>query len=510
MFGKRILSLEVSESSLRAAVVSSSGGNWTIEECAEVERNNGGLEESGSLRVEEVKTLLEKLTSYPKLTVLVSPVAATINLSMEQVKLSNMKPPQICEALRWEAEPYSGIPATDSMIGYECISSVHASNQADSQMQADMQVSVEPRTDIRVTVFPQSKYKDMRELLGQAGLKLRRIYSDESCFPLAANFSDSTTDKIVVHVEPSQTKIVSIQNQSASSCYTIHVGSEAIRQHLDGNLNIDLDATFQESFGAVKDDTSKVYVSGLGGCDREIVAFIGLSIGMEAIPHEPFIENPEGADQRASFTVAIGAGLRELGFLDSQTQSGVSDAVPLSKQIQDRMYIAPVAGVVLLLVVFGLFYQQMKNDRLECDAETKSLENEAKSRQSAINNFNALKKKMAQLKAEEILWLAEEEFLNETADMRLQQVENFLDKLPKAAPNTISLNELVRESDGQYVILGEGLDARSINELAVLLQNEDWCAGALVSELSPLFQRGTGRNPVHKFRIDIRLAEGDK
>lgn len=181
MAKKTILALELRTSVVRAAVVARARSGFSVLECVEVERpGTSDYDESTSLRREDVFAITKQLTRRPRNAVLVS--ASSINLAMDQTKFRNLKPTQVQEALRWEAEPFSGVPAQESMIGYERLDLGGGASRG----KGDFALGSSSQMELQVTVFPLGEFQDDKRLMAAQGLRLQRIYAEEACFPVAA------------------------------------------------------------------------------------------------------------------------------------------------------------------------------------------------------------------------------------------------------------------------------------------------------------------------------------
>lgn len=491
---RSVLSLELRKTFIRAAVVRKKGKQFLLSACAEVPRpGRQDALEHGPISAEDVKAVKQAMKKLPSVAVMVAP--NSINLAMDRSKFLNMDQSQVSDALRWEAEAFSGVPAQQSMVGYEGLST-----------EAEKDNFTTTTDDLRVTVFPLTDFQDAKKVLAKEGLKLRRVYSDETCFAVAAGYVNADPDKLVAIVENDDTKVVRVHKGGTSSCQQVLSGVEDIKSHMANEDRPGLESMFLEPFQHLEGPECKILVGGAGGDEKKVTAFLGLTVGMEAVPIDLDCDQADHSG-KAAYAVALGAALRELGIMPNSQRVGVTDAVPLKKKLEKMWYLPPAAGVVLIFVLLAFFHVWYQG-RLESKIEkTRSLKNEVEEIQRHQAKYRTLKSKKSKLEQRLAELEKEEAFLKTGADARLKQLSNLFFFLMDEVPWEMTLNGIRQDGPRYFVLLGETLSTQAANEMAVKLQRQEWCASATLKDISPLTPQPKGERLAHQFRIDLYLRD---
>ncbi len=488
---KTILALELCESVIRAAVVARRGaGGYGVIECVEVPRGERDYADEAVVSAEDIAAVTARLGSKPGATVLVSHDVRTVHLGMDQNKLREMKPSQIQQALRWEAEAYSGVPAADSMVGYELPDGAGSRKQV----------------EIPVAVFATGDYRELKQTLADCRLRLKRLYSDEAALPPAAAFGNGQADALVAGVEEWKTTVFTIRANGPTTCTTVPIGAESIKKYLAGEGSAEVEATLRESFEAVDIPAQTVLVSGPGGDDETVVGFIGLAADRKAKPLPIRCEAGTAVAGKAKFAVAIGAGLRELGFARSSRTIGISDAIPLSRQIRKRVHIFPVALAAVVLLGFLLAYLHIQHQESRCKGELSDVRSRLREIESIAKDIDGLKKRRARLEIQRKTIRGKTRFLTHGAGRELVLIESFLDALMELTPAEMQLSEISQDGENKYIITGEAMSLEPINKLATELQKQQWCAIAKAS----ISTEDAGGKVVSRGSIEVTLARGTK
>lgn len=486
-----MLALELGDSVIRAAVVRGGPGRYVVTTCFEIPRLGGQYGSDAPLVSEEVAAVMKRLGGKADKFVLVGQDVRTAHLDMESSKLKAMKPLQIKEALRWEAEAYTGISGSEAMVGYELIGDWRSGKRA----------------DVQVSVCTADFYRQIKDIFSAVGLKLRRVYCEEACFPSAALSQSSRNELIVAHVGELTTKVVHIRSGQPVAFSSTAVGAEAVKSYLkDESTSGDLEDRLREPFVSIKTDDAELIVCGPGGCDESVVAFTGLSAGMKASPLRMQGEAMANRSDAPLYATAVGAAIRELGYVKNGRLAGITDAVPLGKQLRNRIHVFPIVIVALLLAVFMGLHLMNHHQRTENEKSLAQAKTQLKKLKDKHAYYNALKRQLSTLRKTERRIQARQRFLDSGACGRIDLMEKFLDSLTKLVPQDMRLCEICKEGENRYVLHGEALSAGALNSLATALQNESWCLSASSKNVSRKTGKTQDAGQIYIGSIDVLLS----
>nr|HID13584.1 hypothetical protein [Anaerolineae bacterium] len=303
-----ILVLEIDGKMLRAAVLRRRFRGYTVTDCLRLDRT----EEGDLPTAAELATVTSRIANCPKSVAVVSPLAMVIELTMDRSRLKKMRPEQLKEALRWEAEPYTAIPAAESLAGYDIGAETG-----------------EGQVEVRVAVMPAEDYRSLKRLLAEKGLRLKKVYPPEACFPLAGMLTGED-EGLFIDIGQETMRFALVSDGDVTAYRSLPVGLAAARAHVDGLPAPELEPGLAEVFRAWGLGDRKVIITGRGALDGDIVRFFGERFGADALGLEA-----AGAPV-PDFAAALGAGVRELSLSGRRRLAGIDDRVPLTKLVRER------------------------------------------------------------------------------------------------------------------------------------------------------------------------------
>jgi hypothetical protein len=145
-----------------------------------------------------------KIGNCPKSAVLVSPQAEMIEIVLDSRRVRRMKSYQLKEVLRWEAEPYTTVPAAESLVGFEV-----SFETGEEQM------------PVWVSIIPAEDYRSLKKIFAAAGLKLKNVYPPDVCFPLGAMFAGKEKEMLVIDLGEQTMKFALIEDGEGSQGRTL-------------------------------------------------------------------------------------------------------------------------------------------------------------------------------------------------------------------------------------------------------------------------------------------------
>jgi len=470
-----ILVLEIDGKMLRAAVLRRRFRGYTVTDCLRLDRT----EEGDLPTAAELATVTSRIANCPKSVAVVSPLAMVIELTMDRSRLKKMRPEQLKEALRWEAEPYTAIPAAESLAGYDIGAE-----------------TVEGQVEVRVAVMPAEDYRSLKRLLAEKGLRLKKVYPPEACFPLAGMLTGED-EGLFIDIGQETMRFALVSDGDVTAYRSLPVGLAAARAHVDGLPAPELEPGLAEVFRAWGLGDRKVIITGRGALDGDIVRFFGERFGADALGLEA-----AGAPV-PDFAAALGTGVRELSLSGRRRLAGIDDRVPLTKLVRERVHILPLAAVLLVLAVFGGHYFYLKSQLRHCEEEIAVLKTEKARHEQAMAAYNSLKSEADSLEKHAAALSARLSFLQNLPRSQELNLQALLEVLAYETAPDLSLKEFKPEGDSLYLVAGESESLESINRLVLTLQSKIWCVYAKPE----IITKGT---VTEKFTEKVMTEEGEE
>ncbi len=447
-----VLAVEIDGLSLRAAVVGRSGRGFTVGECLTIERT----EESELVTAAELSVLVSRIARCPRHAVVVSPLAAVIEIAMDKKKMRRMKPHQLKEALRWEAEPYMAVPAAESLVGYE-----PGPDTGEGQV------------GIWVSALAREDYRSLKEAFAASGLKLRKAYPPEVCFPVAAMRAGKGEDQVVIDVGRQVMRTALIEGGRITSIRTVPAGLAAVRAHLGGPPAPELKPLLKEALEAWRIAGREFVLTGPGGSGDGVVGFFREVLGLNAAALEP----QAGGAVSPEYASVTGAGLRQLRVFGGWKSVGVDDGMPLGLLIRRRVQILPIVAVLVIVALFlgHYFYLINQLDRHSAEVEALTAQKE---------EYARLQGQAAEIEEQVSRLRQKAEFI----EGRALDAEKLLLSLLTVVvytgrPGEFSVAHVQYLPGGQVLLEGEAPSPAGGTLLALALQEENWCRHATIESI---------------------------
>ncbi len=448
-----VLAVEIDGMTLRAAVIRRNFKGFTVSDCLKIDRAG----ESDLITAEELSMLTSRIARCPKNAVVISPLAVVIEVAMDKKRVRKMRPYQLKEALRWEAEPYMTIPAAESLVGYELGLDTGEGN-----------------VELWVSMMPEEDYRSLKETFAGSGLKLKKVYPPDVCFPVAAMPASKRKDRVVVDLGRQTMKAALIEDGEIATFRTLPTSLAATRAHLDGLPAPELESSLKDIFAAWDIAGREVVLTGPGGLDADIVDFFRNGLGFNAAA----LELPAGAGGGPEYASVTGAGLRQLRVFGGWKTVGLDDGVDLGLLIRQRVQILPVVAVLMVVVLFLGHYFYLRNQLDRAGAEVGALTAQKEA-------YTRLQGEAAELENQVAALKQKAEFIEGHA----LDSEKILLLLLSVAARSGGGGEISRLNvqylpGDQISLEGQGMSPASVDLLALTMQKETWCKHAMVESIT--------------------------
>ncbi len=455
-----VLVLETDGKFIRAAVVGRGPRRFSLAGCLKVER----LAPGGPVTAGELEMIAPRFANCPKSVVLVSPQVSMVEISMDSKRIKKMKPHQLKEVVRWEAEPYMTIPVTESLVGYQL-----GRESGDGQ------------SGVWVTMMPGEEFKTMKKTFADAGFRLKRVYPPDVCFPVGAMFAEKEKDMTVIDVGFRTMRVALIEKGGLRTIRILPAGPAAAAASPEGLFSPEQDLSLKGIFDDPAVSGGKVLITGPGAADGGTMRLFSKRAKVSALT--PGIHS--GCESFAEFATVFGAGLRELFFRGGWKTAGIDDGVDLVRRFKERVHIFPIV-VVSVIVLFFLSHYLVLNFQIKRgEGRVNLLRQERDGMKAAADRYAALRKEAEELEKNRRLMTDKMDFMQTGAQKRLQGVGKCLTALLLNAPQDMRFLEIrPMKTKGLWFVSGRSADAMSVSALALKMQGEDWCGYAKILSVS--------------------------
>lgn len=489
---RKMLALEMAGEQLLGAVVSGRGGRFTVNDFVALERNNPGDDLPDPANVREI---MERLDYQTGPVVLVTPLARTVQISINRAKVEKLKNYQLIESVRWEVEPYTGISGAQAMVGVE------KSAVADQDMLLAMEEDDE--VEVNVSAIEQNVFRALKQLLKKAGLKLIRIYPPDVCFYMTLFISGRVeSEQAVLDIGSDYSSYAIVKGRRPQQINTYPLGRETIRDLIKGEDQPDiLDSLrfiLRQSPGPLP-----LVLTGSGAIDPEVIRYIDEMSEYGAAPlvieRASTLTEPAHQGLNAVYATVTGAAARELLGGDSRL-IGVTDAVALVPRLKKSAYILPLAVTVLLALSLFAHYGFMKIQKKRHKIQTKELAAKLKVKQARHNAFDQAEKNLISLQQEISLTKRKIAFVQGGADDNLSRLDQVLASLAEL-PDEMTL-ESIKQEGKNYLLTGSTGTVEVVGDYSVRLQDHNWCRAVALKSIE-----SSGDGLLH-FKIEINITTG--
>lgn len=488
---KVCLGVEYVDNEIRAALVRAKGREREIMEFVAIKAPEAGNDLPSIAQLQEVRTRLNCKQNIQ--AVFVTPLVRLVVLPMNRERVLNMRRHVLAEAVKWEAEPYTGIPGHQSLAGVE----VEKPRVEPGQIR-----EVIDEIMVHVAVLEQNIHRAAKERFRLAGLKLSRVYPGEVCFHVPLLYQHEESDRGVLEIGTASSGFALLRGGSTLTINAMNITAEMVRAHLDGRTMTDLEDTLRFNFRQVPGPLP-VVLTGAGAMDHRIVPFLRTLAPMGVEPlrlQRTSGLTVAGTEEAPIFATAVGAAMRELGGKAMQG-IGISDTVPPAVRVRQSIYLMPVAAASLLFVVLLghnllMRYQEnnLREQRQGIEAQLQELKRFQDEFQKVDEQIKQLRRQLSYIKDE---W-----------DIPLRARIDLYEALVRHLPKTVALTS-VRENQREPVrleIAGEAHSLPDILEFARLLKVD----GGMFVDVKRLEtqQRTRGKGTLHRFEMHLEAGHG--
>lgn len=494
------LGVEYVEDEIHAALVRARGREREILEYVAIKTSEAGDDLPGIVQLQEIRNRLNCKQNIQ--TVFVTPLARVVILPMNRERVLGMRSHLLTEAVKWEAETYTGVPGHLSLAGVE----VEKPREEPGQIREEQEEIM-----VHVAVLEQNVYRAAKERFRLAGLKLTRVYPGEVCFHVPLLYQHAESDRGVLEIGTASSGFALLRGGSTLAINAMNVTAEMIRAHLDGRTMTDLEDSLRFNFGQAPGPLP-VAMTGVGALDHRIVAFLRTlsPTGIEPVRLQRTSGlTTSGAEEGPIFATAAGAAMRELGGKGMQA-IGISDAVPPAVRVRQSIYLVPLAAASFLFVLLlghNLLMRYQESDLLERRQGIEAQLSERRKEHDEVKRLQADIQKVEEQVRELRRQVA---YVKDEWDKPLRDRINLYEALIHHLPATVALTD-VRENQrepGRIFVSGEAVSASAILEFALRLR-EDAGLSVVVRRLEPQ-QQTRGKGASHRFEMHMEAGSGPK
>ena len=482
-----VLAVEVDGPVLRAAVVTRGLRGVGMGQSFKMDRAGPGE----LITPEEAAALIARVEKCPKNVVLVSPAVTMVEIFMDIKRIKKMRPHQIKEAVRWEAEPYMTVDASESLVGYQIGAEV-----GDDQ------------TGIWVSMLPAEDYLAVKRIFADLGLRLKRIYPPDVCFPLGAAPNRREKRMAMLDVGSQTMKLALVEKGRINAMRSLPLGLAAAGEHMGGAPSPELEPSLVRIFAEAGAGDGRVLVTGAGGLDRGFIDFLNNVLRLSAEPLPPC----PGCDVMPEFAAVMGAGRRELYLAGGWRFAGVDDEVDPVKRLRERIHIFPIVTVAAMVVLFLGHYLILNYQMTRAEANRAELERQRDELQAAVERYAALQGESKDLERAKQLAKDHVYLLREGARERLGELETYLGALLRFKPRDMTMAQIYPlDTAGKWHVSGTCANVMSVTYLALNMQSEEWCNYVRVISITRAGARegdqaASPGKAVYDFQLEMEIA----
>ncbi len=485
---KKVLALDLSGSQLIGAVVENKGKKMTIANFVAIDRVNPGDDLPDPANIQEI---IDRLDYEGGTVVLITPMARSVQIAMNRTKVEKLRHHQLCDALRWEVEPYTGVSGLQAMIGAEKSGPVEQENiliLAEDDLE----------TDVNVSVIEQNIYRAMKQVMQRSKLKLLRIYPPEVCFFMPLFLEAVAGAQAVFDIGADYANFTVVKGRQPKQINTFPLGRDVLLEMIDSDeQGTEAEQSLAFLLGQVPGPLPLI-LTGIGATADKIVAHIDRACEYGARRIELTRSSQLGKTghdgMNAVYSIAVGAAMRELSG-QAWRAIGITDAIPLPLRIRQSAYIAPLGVACLLIVVMVGHYSYMKNSKVRYTKETAELESQIKDKKQKHEAYDKLKTELSELEQKTGQIKKKLIFIQTGSDDNLIHVNRVFDSF-LSLPVSMLLDSIQQEKE-KYILKGEAEDFEVVGSVAVFLQRYPWCKAVHIKALEP------GQDGNLKFTIEM-------
>jgi Tfp pilus assembly protein PilN len=464
--GKKMLALEITGSQLIGAVAEAKGKKLSISNFVAIDRVNAGDDLPDPVNIQEI---MDRLDYEGGAVVLVTSLARSVQITMNRAKVDKLRHHQLCDALRWEVEPYTGISGTQAMIGAEKGSPVEQENL---MLLAEDEMDV----DVNVSVIEQNVYRAMKQIFKRIRLKLIRLYPPEVCFFMPLFLEPPEGAQAVFDIGADYANFTIIKGRQPKQINTYPLGKDVLMELIDsrgqaGETEQSLAFLLHQVPGPLP-----LILTGVGATVPKIVDYLDELCEYGALPVELTRSDKLGKaaheGMNAIYSIAAGAAVRELSGSVWRI-IGITDAIPPALRIRQSVYLMPLGVAAFLAVALVGHYAYMKTSKERYKAQTIKLDAQIKEKKKKFEAYDKLNNDLGELKKKTGLTKKQITFLHGGSDDNLIHINRVLQSF-LGLPMAMQLVSIQQEKE-KYILKGIAEDFAVVGTFAVTLQQYPWC-----------------------------------
>ncbi len=471
---RRMLAVEIAGHQIIGAVAEGKGRKLEVRNFVAIERSNAteDLPDPANLR-----ELMDRLDYDGGPMVLVTPLARSVQISMSRTKIKKLRHYQLCDALRWEVEPYTGISGTQAMIGAE-----QHSPEANEELMLLTEDEIE--VDVNVSVIEQNVYRAMRQVCKRGGLRLVRLYPPEVCFFMPLFLAQPESAQAVFDIGQDYANFTVVKGPQPKQINTYPLGRDVLMEMIEDGEQTEAEQSLGFLLRQVPGPLP-LLLTGIGATQAEIVEYLNSRCEYGAKAMELSRSDKLGRaghdGLNALYSVVAGAALREISGTARQL-IGITDTIPLPVRIRRSGHLFPIGVAALMAAGLLGHYGYMKNSRERYKAQATKLESQTKERKQKFDAFEKIENEQKELERKIGLYKKRIAFLEQGADDNLIHLEQVLRSFFDLPPE-MQLESLLQEKNGKFLLQGTTDDFAVVGRFAVSLQQQKWCRAVNIKVL---------------------------
>ncbi len=494
-----LLAIETAGDEIRAALVRRTRRRFEIVDFATIKKEEA---DDDLPSVAAIQALAERLHTPVRRAVFVSPIARAFELRMDRIKVSAMKRPQLLEAVKWEAEPYTGISGANALIGVQY--SLKQSGKAGEISYDDDQVP------ITVSAIERNVYRAVKERFRIAGLKLIRVYPPDVTFYMPLLMEKSEVPRAILEVGQDYSNFAIVRGRSPELINTMAMSLESLSAHLTADgYTLGLEDSLRFMARQVP-GPERLLVSGVGAVDHQVVEYLSNLCESGAAPlylsRTAGISDTGSEAEHAVFGTVVGAAVREL--LGSKEQClGVNDNLSLAEKLKKSAYLFPVVVTGLTLALLFGHYGYMRHKETAYKQRIESISKDIKERKAKMEEQERLAREISEVTKDLDIAKKKRAFASGQSDHDLLAIRTFLQDVSRTVPDKVILVSM-GYGDGEIqaisgVAAGQGVIGRFISDL----QRRYWCSSVSLNKVE---RKGEQKSGVLFFELALktRFSQG--
>jgi Tfp pilus assembly protein PilN len=488
-----VLAIEVTGDEVRAAVVRKIRRRFEILDFALMKKETA---DDDLPSVDVIKSFAERLRPSTRRAVFVSPMARAFELRMDRAKVSALKRPQLLEAVKWEAEPYTGITGPNALIGVQ-----YSLKQSASTAEI---VYDDDQVPITVAAIERNVYRAVKERFRLAGFKLSRIYPPDVTFYMPLLMEKSEVPRAILEVGQDYSNFAIVRGQSPELISTMAMSLESLSAHLsEDGYTQGLEDTLRFMARQVP-GPEKLLISGSGAADQAVVAYIQALCDSGAAPlylsRSAGISDTGNEAEHAVYGTVVGAAVREL--LGSKEQTlGVNDDLTLAERLKKSAYLFPVVVTGLTLSLLFGHYGYMRYKESSYKQQTEALNREIKERKAKMEEQERLNNELTTVRAAIERLKQKQAFATGQSDRDLLSISTLLQDLGRAIPDKVILVSLAYEDRDIQSLAGVAAGQGVIGQFITHLQQRYWCGSVALTKVE---RKGDQQQGLLYFELELK------